>query len=218
MDTPAASIQTESSISDDVEKAELGGEGPGSVHAQESVIELKETNHVSSKSTPAEIESSIAQTKVSNSTRESSDESKTLSLHSDNEAAQPPVENNGKIISSSHHLPLPNDTLDLNGKPTPTAHNAKPPGVWANLFRGSVASPAAPPTNSVISTTETSSRTSSAVSKPKDNILADALKAYVVSASKNKTAFLEPRGLVNMGQMCYMNSVGIRWLSTWFIS
>lgn len=39
--------------------------------------------------------------------------------------------------------------------------------------------------------------------------LADALSSYSVKENNEsaKTAFLEPRGLVNTGNMCYMNSV-----------
>ena len=39
--------------------------------------------------------------------------------------------------------------------------------------------------------------------------LADALGSYSVKDSNNnaKMAFLEPRGLINIGNMCYMNSV-----------
>lgn len=38
--------------------------------------------------------------------------------------------------------------------------------------------------------------------------LAEALRAYRVGGSQ-KLAFLEPRGLINTGNMCYMNSVGL---------
>lgn len=41
--------------------------------------------------------------------------------------------------------------------------------------------------------------------------LADALNSYSVKGSSEtaKVAFLEPRGLVNTGNMCYMNSVSL---------
>ncbi|KAI1492552.1 hypothetical protein F5X96DRAFT_373059 [Biscogniauxia mediterranea] len=43
-------------------------------------------------------------------------------------------------------------------------------------------------------------------SKSNTSSLAEALRVYNVSGS-NKIAFLEPRGLINTGNMCYMNSV-----------
>lgn len=46
----------------------------------------------------------------------------------------------------------------------------------------------------------------------KSGSLADALSSYSVTESNEvaKIAFLEPRGLVNTGNMCYMNSVSYR--------
>jgi ubiquitin carboxyl-terminal hydrolase 10 len=43
---------------------------------------------------------------------------------------------------------------------------------------------------------------------PKSNSLADVLASFSVHSDK-KVAFLEPRGLVNSGNLCYMNSVSI---------
>jgi len=39
--------------------------------------------------------------------------------------------------------------------------------------------------------------------------LGDVLRSYTVE-SDNKIPFLEPRGLVNTGNMCYMNSVSVQ--------
>ena len=37
--------------------------------------------------------------------------------------------------------------------------------------------------------------------------LAESLRSFSVDANDSKIAFLKPRGLVNTGNMCYMNSV-----------
>jgi ubiquitin carboxyl-terminal hydrolase 10 len=42
--------------------------------------------------------------------------------------------------------------------------------------------------------------------------LAEALRSFNAEAKDSKIAFLEPRGLVNTGNMCYMNSVSKRFL------
>lgn len=46
----------------------------------------------------------------------------------------------------------------------------------------------------------------SAFSKSNVNSLAEAIQSYVVE-NNGKLDFLEPRGLTNTGNMCYMNSV-----------
>jgi ubiquitin carboxyl-terminal hydrolase 10 len=78
------------------------------------------------------------------------------------------------------------------------------PKSWAELLRAknapvpAQASPSVPngvvPTNGPIA--------------PKSNSLSDVLASFSADADK-KVSFLEPRGLVNSGNICYMNSVGI---------
>lgn len=41
----------------------------------------------------------------------------------------------------------------------------------------------------------------------KANSIAEAIRSYKVYGAEEKTVFLEPRGLINTGNMCYMNSV-----------
>ena len=52
------------------------------------------------------------------------------------------------------------------------------------------------------------------VSLPKSASLADALKQYSVQ-NDTRLSFLEPRGLVNTGNMCYMNSVCFLFPDSW---
>jgi ubiquitin carboxyl-terminal hydrolase 10 len=78
------------------------------------------------------------------------------------------------------------------------------PKSWAELLRSKNAPPApqAPiAANGVV--------TLNGPAAPKSNTLADALASFAVDSDK-KIPFLEPRGLVNSGNMCYMNSVSSR--------
>lgn len=88
----------------------------------------------------------------------------------------------------------------LKASPPPKAA----PKSWAELLRAKNApAPAqAPPSvpNGVVAT--------SGPTPPKSNSLSDVLASFSVDADK-KVSFLEPRGLVNSGNICYMNSVRI---------
>ena len=83
-----------------------------------------------------------------------------------------------------------------------------PPKSWADLVRtmGPAPSPGTPQVSQVgsISTTQVNGYT-----PVKAGSLAEALSSYSVKESNgnSKYAFLEPRGLVNAGNMCYMNAV-----------
>ncbi|KAF2642951.1 cysteine proteinase, partial [Massarina eburnea CBS 473.64] len=74
------------------------------------------------------------------------------------------------------------------------------PSSWAALLRKN-ASPSAqaPPATNGTPTTN-------GPSVPKSDSLGDVLSSYSVGSDK-KLSFLEPRGLVNTGNMCYMNSI-----------
>jgi ubiquitin carboxyl-terminal hydrolase 10 len=80
---------------------------------------------------------------------------------------------------------------------------AGPPKSWANLFKGSVQTGAR--SEGVHSSSSTAITTGFA--KTNAESLSDALFSFSASAKDAKIAFLEPRGLVNTGNMCYMNSV-----------
>ncbi|EPE35345.1 Cysteine proteinase [Glarea lozoyensis ATCC 20868] len=89
-------------------------------------------------------------------------------------------------------------TTDDTPAPAPVAW-AKPK-LWAGLFN-----PSAPRANA--SKNEKGSTTDQNDSKANTESLADALRSFSVESNDSKIAFLKPRGLVNTGNMCYMNSV-----------
>jgi ubiquitin carboxyl-terminal hydrolase 10 len=75
------------------------------------------------------------------------------------------------------------------------------PKLWTGLFN-----PAA------VTSTAASSESGLAAANPGFNktnseSLAEALRSFAAVSPDSKVAFLEPRGLVNTGNMCYMNSV-----------
>ncbi|ESZ94067.1 hypothetical protein SBOR_5543 [Sclerotinia borealis F-4128] len=74
------------------------------------------------------------------------------------------------------------------------------PRAWTGLF-GSSGAPTAP------TTVNGGQNESSGFGKKNTESLADALRSFNAEAKDSKMSFLEPRGLVNTGNMCYMNSV-----------
>lgn len=95
---------------------------------------------------------------------------------------------------------------DGNAEDTPKAAPPKPsaPKSWAELLRVknvpvAAQAPAAPNGVAVAAPT-------TAPAAAKSNTLAEVLTSFSVDADK-KISFLEPRGLVNTGNLCYMNSV-----------
>jgi ubiquitin carboxyl-terminal hydrolase 10 len=84
---------------------------------------------------------------------------------------------------------------------TPSPAPKAPPKSWADLVRSK------PQRSSAVqSTNDNASSATSALASSKSNSLAEVIKAFKVDADSH-FAFLEPRGLVNTGNMCYMNSV-----------
>ncbi|KAH0541871.1 hypothetical protein FGG08_003676 [Glutinoglossum americanum] len=91
--------------------------------------------------------------------------------------------------------------------PNPASPPPKPtPKSWADLVRA----------NTAKATTTGASGTRNDLTKtngfdiPRANSLADVLSSFSVDGDnegESKVSFLEPRGLVNTGNMCYMNSV-----------
>jgi len=73
---------------------------------------------------------------------------------------------------------------------------------WAELVRSKN------PVNLQSSSVNATSHTMDSMSNKTSNSLAEVLNKYQVE-SHDKVSFVEPRGLVNTGNMCYMNSVRI---------
>jgi ubiquitin carboxyl-terminal hydrolase 10 len=92
------------------------------------------------------------------------------------------------------------------------------PSSWANLFAKPVASPVKPSAAatgtdgaSVVNGHDTESSSDGPTATfPKSNAsnVADAIRSYKVNATEN-IGYIEPRGLINTGNMCYMNSVSL---------
>jgi ubiquitin carboxyl-terminal hydrolase 10 len=79
------------------------------------------------------------------------------------------------------------------------------PKLWTGLFKA----PAIIPAPSVNGAQSNASNPPliSAFSQTNGEIFAEALRNFSATAKDVKLAFLEPRGLINTGNMCYMNSV-----------
>lgn len=94
-----------------------------------------------------------------------------------------------------------NEPISQEIKATPPAPKAwATPRAWTGLF-GSSGAPSAP------SVVGGSQNESSGFGKKNTESLAEALRSFNAGAKASKISFLKPRGLVNTGNMCYMNSV-----------
>jgi ubiquitin carboxyl-terminal hydrolase 10 len=87
----------------------------------------------------------------------------------------------------------------------------QPPTSWANLF-ARASGPADGPNGAAAVAVNGSSNVDSGVigstfSKVNTNSLAEAIRSYRVGGAEKNIVFLEPRGLINTGNMCYMNAV-----------
>jgi ubiquitin carboxyl-terminal hydrolase 10 len=76
------------------------------------------------------------------------------------------------------------------------------PKLWTGLFNPAGA------TSTAASSESGRAATTPGFSKTNSESLAEALRSFIAVSPDSKVAFLEPRGLVNTGNMCYMNSVG----------
>lgn len=83
--------------------------------------------------------------------------------------------------------------------PAPKAWST--PKSWTGLFNAGAASSPANAQGQVA--------TAPGIVKPNAESFAEALRSFSAVSTDTKVAFLEPRGLVNTGNMCYMNSVSI---------
>ncbi|KAI5857319.1 cysteine proteinase [Durotheca rogersii] len=124
---------------------------------------------------------------------------------------------------SAEAADTPSDSSQAETKPEPAPAPAKVgPKLWTGLFaraasadsaQGGTATSDPTSTGAVpsVTTSEDAAPTSGGAgtggfSKSNASSLAEALRAYCVDGGQ-KISFLEPRGLINPGNMCYMNSV-----------
>jgi ubiquitin carboxyl-terminal hydrolase 10 len=93
----------------------------------------------------------------------------------------------------------------------PASPTAKaPPKLWTGLFKAPIATPTIPANG--VQPNSLTPASASVFTKPNSESLADALRTFSASPRDSKLAFIKPRGLVNTGNMCYMNSVSdIEW-------
>lgn len=109
----------------------------------------------------------------------------------------------GKTLKADENQGESSETAPIEAEKSQETTAPKPaPKSWADLVRQkSKPGAAAAPTNGEIIA-------DGIQLVPKSASLADALKQYNVRSGV-QLPFLEPRGLVNTGNMCYMNSVSI---------
>ena len=79
----------------------------------------------------------------------------------------------------------------------------KTPKLWTGLFNPNASANAHP-------TSGSGAEAVSGNSKSNAESLVEALRSFSAVSNDTKVSFLEPRGLVNTGNMCYMNSVSIQ--------
>jgi ubiquitin carboxyl-terminal hydrolase 10 len=102
-------------------------------------------------------------------------------------------------------------TEETAGDAQSQAAPASAPKSWADLVKHM------PPRNSAAPTNAEKAKPIPTVSKPNPTSSAEIIKAFNVNTDAHY-AFLEPRGLVNTGNMCYMNSVSLAITISWLSS
>lgn len=105
------------------------------------------------------------------------------------EAVAPSTETAGQVAQVEEPKPI---------MPAPKAWST--PKSWTGLFNSGA--PASSLTNG-----HGNVAAASGLGNPSVETLAESLRSFSASSNDAKVAFLEPRGLVNTGNMCYMNSV-----------
>lgn len=95
-----------------------------------------------------------------------------------------------------------NDSEDI-ATPIPSSVKTAPKS-WADLVRTKPMSAAA----GAKALDETPQQVNG-FQQPKPGSLLEVLRSYDTESGSSRVAFLEPRGLVNTGNMCYMNSVSL---------
>ena len=101
------------------------------------------------------------------------------------------------------------DASQLDEDETEEAKVISPPAnawsqrkAWSGVFNPAAAS-------SSSAATSTDGLSVSTLGKANSESVAEVLRSFNAVSNDSKVAFLEPRGLVNTGNMCYMNSVSL---------
>ncbi|KAL8873013.1 MAG: hypothetical protein Q9174_001461 [Haloplaca sp. 1 TL-2023] len=128
-----------------------------------------------------------------------------LSATSDTVGPDPPSndEHLTHAVETAVHADQDNTSNDSDQIPTPTSSPVKvAPKSWADLVRTK-------PSNVSAGTkvSEASLPGPNGYQHSKPASLVEALQTYDSNIENSRIAFIEPRGLVNTGNMCYMNSV-----------
>lgn len=117
-----------------------------------------------------------------------------------------------KAETPTTHAPSPELPAAEPSKPVPAVR--APPATWAKLFAKTPVAAVVTLNGDNTTSNETNGATHdgstdiiSSVLKANSNSVAEAIRSYRVGGAEKKTVFLEPRGLINTGNMCYMNSV-----------
>lgn len=128
-----------------------------------------------------------------------------VSITSDT-AAQPLPSNADHLtnaVQSANHAHEDDASNTSEPITTPTSTPVKTaPKSWADLVR-------AKPSHNLagVKVSEGTSPALNGIQHPKASSLVDVLRTYDCSSENSRVTFVEPRGLVNTGNMCYMNSV-----------
>ena len=106
-------------------------------------------------------------------------------------------------VTTNGDKPVEEETkagVEETTSPSPVPQAWTKPKLWAGLFSPNAATNKAATGDSGHTSGQTFGKTNS-------ESLAEALRSFSATPSDSKVAFLKPRGLVNTGNMCYMNSV-----------
>lgn len=114
------------------------------------------------------------------------------------QVATPSMNGNGEAQAQVSELAEAEEVKEA--APAPKAWTT--PKLWTGLFNPAAAA-------STASSESGAATAASGFGKANSETLADALRSFNAVSNDSKLAFIEPRGLVNTGNMCYMNSVGL---------
>lgn len=111
-------------------------------------------------------------------------------------------ENPAVAITQEDTQPVDNQ-VSTDGTTVESPQAWKTPKLWTGLFNANASATAPPTSGSGVEAV-------SGNSKSNAESLVEALRSFNAVSNDAKVSFLEPRGLVNTGNMCYMNSVSIQ--------